>query len=128
MSAKRGTFNNFQGLKLILQPGSDDELEVDHYDRSNKIVEDEDFAKDVPKIDGNTEYETDKDSEVNDESGANDGGERKVFCLHFSNNAADKQENVSRSEETLIFYRHQMSCLCVTCTFYGDFLKTGDFG
>ena len=44
------------------------------------------------------------------------------------NNAADKQENFSKREETLIFYQHQMSCLCVAATFYGDFLKTGDSG
>ena len=53
--AKWQTFNSFQALKLILQPGSDDELEVDHYGSSNKSVEDEDFPKDVPKIDGNPE-------------------------------------------------------------------------
>jgi len=38
---------------LILQPGSDDELEVDHYERGNESVEEEDFAKAVPKINGN---------------------------------------------------------------------------
>ena len=44
---------NFQVLELILQPGSDGELEVDHYESSNENVEDEDFAEDVPKIDSN---------------------------------------------------------------------------
>jgi len=39
------------------------------------------------------------------------------------NSAADKQENFSRKEETLIFYQHQKSCLRVTSTFYGDLLK-----
>ena len=51
--AKRQTFNSFQVLKLILQPDSDDELEVDHYENSNQSVEDEDFAEDVPRINGN---------------------------------------------------------------------------
>ena len=50
---KRQTFNSFQVLKLILQPGSDDELEVDHYENSNESAEDEDFAEDVPRINGN---------------------------------------------------------------------------
>ena len=53
MMVKRQTFNSFQALNLILQPGSDDELEVDHYKSSHERVEDEDFAEDVPKIDGN---------------------------------------------------------------------------
>ena len=83
MCGERRTFNNFQCLKLILQPGSDNELEVDHYERSNKVVEDEDFAEDGPRIDGSPEYESDKDSEVNDESGANDGGEEKCFVYIF---------------------------------------------
>ena len=68
-------FNSFQALKLILQPGSDDELEVGHYESSNESVEDEDFAEDAPKIDGNPEYETDKDSELNDKPGTNDRSE-----------------------------------------------------
>ena len=76
---KRQTFNSFQALKLILQPGSDNELEVDHYESSNENVEDEDFAKDVPKIDGNPEYETDKDGELD----ANDGGEENCFVYIF---------------------------------------------
>ena len=43
---------------------------------------------------------------------------------------SDKQETFSKKEETLILYQHQKSCLCVasSCTFYGDFLKTGDLG
>ena len=57
---------SFQALKLILQPGSDDELQANHYESSNESVEDEDFAEDVPKINGNPEYETDKDSELKD--------------------------------------------------------------
>ena len=57
--AKSQTFNSFQALELILQPGSDDELEVDHYESRNKSVEDEDFGEDVPQIDGSPEYETD---------------------------------------------------------------------
>ena len=71
--------NSFQALKLILQPSSDNELEVDHYESSNESVEDED----VPKIDGNPEYETNKDGELNDEPGTKDGDEKKHF-LHFS--------------------------------------------
>ena len=61
------TFNSFQTLKLILQPGSDDELEVGHYESSNESVEDEDFAEDVPKIDGNPQYETNKDGKLNND-------------------------------------------------------------
>ena len=53
MMVKRQTFNSFEALELIPQPGSDDALEVDHYESSNKKVEDEDFAEDVPKINGN---------------------------------------------------------------------------
>ena len=41
--AKRGTFNSTQALELILQEGSDDKTEVDHYESSNESVEDEDF-------------------------------------------------------------------------------------
>ena len=98
------TFNSLKALKLILQPGSDNELEVDHYESSNESVQDED----VPK------HETDKDGELNDEPGASDGGEEDLFTFskppRHVNNAADKQENVSKREETLIFYQHQMSC------------------
>ena len=81
--AKWWTFNNFQALELILQPGSDDELEVDHYESSNESVEDEDFAKDVPKIDGYPEHETDEDRKLNNERGANDGGEENCFVHIF---------------------------------------------
>ena len=80
---KQQTFNSFQALKLILQPGSVDELEVNHYGSSNESVEDEDFAKDVPKIDANPEYETDKDGELNNEPGTNDGGEINCFVDIF---------------------------------------------
>ena len=93
--AKRRTFSSFQALKpimqpgsddelevdlyesrnesvadaleLILQPGSDDELEVGHYENSNQSVEDDDFAEDVPRTDGNPEYETDGNGDLNDE-------------------------------------------------------------
>ena len=44
------------------------------------------------------------------------------------NYAADKEENVSKREETPIFYQHQTSCLYVASTFCGDFVNTGDFG
>ena len=40
---------SFHFLELILQPGSDGELEVDHYEIGNGSVEDEAFAEDVPK-------------------------------------------------------------------------------
>ena len=70
---------SFQALKLILQPGSDDELPVDHYESSNESVEDEDFAEDGPKIIGNPEYETDKESELNDKPGTNDVGEENFW-------------------------------------------------
>ena len=93
--AKWQTLNCFQAVKLILQPSSDDELEVDHYESSNESVEDED----VPKIDGNPEYETNKDGELNDEPGANEGGENFTFFKapkRHVNNAADKQENISK--------------------------------
>ena len=73
--AKRRGFNTSQVLELVLQHGSDEELEVDHYEGSNEITEDEDFAEDVPEIDGNPEYETDEDGELNDKPGADDGGE-----------------------------------------------------
>lgn len=57
---------------------------------------------------------------------------KKTFFKHFLklpenvNNAADKQVNLSKKEETLIFYQHQKSC--VASPFYGKFLKMGDFG
>ena len=81
----------------------------------------------VPQIDGHPEYETSKDGKLNDEH---------CFVYIFKapkrhvNNAADKQENFSKREETPIFYRHQMPCLytCIASTFYSYFLKTGDFG
>ena len=64
---------------------------------------------------------------------------KKTFFKHFlklpenvtgprgtTHNAADKQVNLSKKEETLIFYQHQKSC--VASPFYGKFLKMGDFG
>ena len=81
--AKRRTFNSFHALKLILQPGSYGDLEVDHYESSNKSVEHGDFAEDVPKIDANPEYETDKDGKLNDEPCAKDGGEEYCFVYIF---------------------------------------------
>ena len=80
---KLWTFNSFEALELILQPGSDDALEVDHYKSSNKSVEDEDFAEDVPKIDGNPGYETGEDGKLNDEPSTNDGGEENCFVYIF---------------------------------------------
>ena len=56
---KNQTFNSFQAVELSLQPGSDDELDVDDYENRNKSVEDEDFAEDVPQVDASPEYETD---------------------------------------------------------------------
>ena len=93
-------FNSFQALKLILQPGSDDEseliqvIEVNYYESSNESGEDEDVAK----IDGNPEHETDKDGKLNDEPGASDAGEEDFFTFFKApkrhvNNAADKQKN-----------------------------------
>ena len=81
------TLNSFQALKLILQPSSDNELEVDHYESSNESVEDED----VPKIDGNLEYETNKDGELNDEPGTNDGVEKNTFYIFQSFQKTCKQ-------------------------------------
>ena len=78
---KRQTFNSFEALELILQPGSDDALEVDHYESSNKNVEDKDFAEDVPKIDGNPGYETSEDGKLNQRQWWR---WRKLFCLHFA--------------------------------------------
>ena len=45
------------------------------------------------------------------------------------NNAADKQENISKKEETLILYQNQISkChVCIASIFYG-ILEMGDFG
>ena len=68
MIVKRQIFNSFQALEFILQPDSDDES-------TNKSIEDGDFAEDVPKISDSPEYETDEDGELNDEPGANNGGE-----------------------------------------------------
>jgi len=60
---------------------------------------------------------------------------KEIVLLTFSkdpkrhvNNAADKEENVSKREETPIFYQRQTSCLYVASTFCGDFVNTGDFG
>ena len=39
----------------------------------------------MPKINGNPEYETDEDGELNDKPGANDGGEEKCFVDIFRN-------------------------------------------
>ena len=75
---------------MILYPGSDNELEVEHYESSNESVEDEDFAEDVPKIDGNPEYETDKDCKLNDEAGSNDGGKENCFVYIFQSSPKDK--------------------------------------
>ena len=58
-------------------------MPVDHYESSNKSVKDEDFAEDVPKIDGSPEHETDEDGKLNDEPGANDGGEENCFVDIF---------------------------------------------
>ena len=70
-------------LELILQPGSDDELEVDHCESSNESVEDDDFAEDVPRIDGNPEYDTNGDGELSDEPDTKDGGEGNCFVYIF---------------------------------------------
>ena len=40
-------------------------------------------AEDVPKINGNPEYETDEDAELNDKPGASDGGEENCFLDIF---------------------------------------------
>ena len=53
-------------------------------------VEDEDFAKDAPKIDGNSEHEADKDGKLNNEPGANDGGEENCFVYIFQSSPKDK--------------------------------------
>ena len=74
---------DFQAIEFILQPGSDDELEVDHDESSNESVENEDFSEDVLKINGNPEYETDEDAKLNDKPGANDGGEENCFVGIF---------------------------------------------
>ena len=65
--AKRGTFNSTQALELILQEGSDDKTEVDHYESNNESVEDEDFLDDVPEIDDDPDYLSDEDGEINNE-------------------------------------------------------------
>ena len=65
--AKRWTFDSTQALELILQDGSDDETEVDHYESSNESVEDEDFLDDVPEIDDNPDYLSNEDGEINNE-------------------------------------------------------------
>ena len=57
--AKKSDSISFQALEPILQPGWDDELEVDRYENRNKSVEDEDFSEDVPQIDANSEYDAD---------------------------------------------------------------------
>ena len=122
--AKWRTFNSFQALKLILQPDSDDELEVDHYESSNESVEDEDFAEDGPKISmrpikmANWMTNLAPMMEV----------KKTVLLTFFTaptrhvNNAADKQENISKREDTLIFYQRQMSCLCVASACYKYFM------
>jgi len=62
---KRWTFDSTQALELILQDGSDDKTEVDHYESSNKSVEDEDFLDDIPEIDDDPDYLSDEDGEIN---------------------------------------------------------------
>ena len=79
-------FNSFQALKLILQPGSDDELEVGHYESSNESVEDEDFAEDVPKIDGNPI------KMVNWTMNVNDGGEENCFVYSFQSSQKTRKQ------------------------------------
>ena len=66
-----------------MQPGSDSELEVDHYKSGSESGEDEDFAKDGPKLDGNPEHETNKDGKLNDEPSVNDQGEKNCFVYIF---------------------------------------------
>ena len=65
--AKRGTFDSTQVLELILQDGSDNETEVDHYESSNESVKDEDFLDDVPEIDDDPDCLSDEDGEINNE-------------------------------------------------------------
>ena len=84
---------NFQALKLILQPGSDDELEANHYENSNKRVDDEDFAEDLLKINGNPQYETNNDSELNDKPGDNDGGGENCFVYIFESSQKACQQH-----------------------------------
>ena len=53
---------------MILQDGSYDETEVDHYESSNESVEDEDIWDDVPEIDDDPDYLSDqKMGEINNE-------------------------------------------------------------
>ena len=72
--AKRRTFDSTQALELILQDSSDYETEVDHYESSNKSVEDEDFLDDVPEIlddvpeiNDDPDYLSNEDGEINSE-------------------------------------------------------------
>ena len=65
--AKRRTVRLAQALELILQRGSDDETEVDHYESSNESVEEEDFMNDVPENDGDPDYVTDEEGGLDDE-------------------------------------------------------------
>ena len=110
-------------------------MPVDHYESSNKSVKDEDFAEDVPKIDGSPEHETDEDGKNWMTNSAPMMEVKKTVLFTFFkapkrhvNNAADKQENFSKNEETLIFYPHQKSCWCVVSIFYGNFLEMGHLG
>ena len=85
-------FNTFQAQELILQPGSDDEIEVSHYESSSKSVEDEDSAEDVPKINGSPEYETSEDSKLNDKPDVNDGGEENCFVYIFQSSQNTRKQ------------------------------------
>ena len=63
-TAKRRTFDGTQVLELILQDGSDNETEVDHYDsiwEQQWVSEDEDFLDDVPEINDDPDYLSDED-------------------------------------------------------------------
>ena len=82
---------SFQAVKLILQPGSDDELEATHYESSNERVEDEDFAEDLLKINGKPQYETNNDSELNDKPRDNGGGENCFVYIFESSQKACQQ-------------------------------------
>ena len=57
--ANQRTVRLAQALELILQRGSDDKTEVDHYESSNESVED--FMNDVPENDGHPDYVTDEE-------------------------------------------------------------------
>ena len=85
-------FNTFQAQELILQPGSDDEIEVSHYESSSKSVEDEDSAEDVPKINGSPEYETSEDSKLNDKPDVNNGGEENCFVYIFQSSQNTRKQ------------------------------------